>query len=890
MAAPPAPTGGTIPLTEYRRDVPPGWSPGDPGYTLRSYLEKLRLWYRICSLEDEHVGPVIAGRLYGRAHRIAMQLRVPRPDGNVDQGDAALVRLPVDEVRDPNTNEVIQQAIPSGVQFLVNALRQAFGQMDQDLATAALESFFSLSKHGSKLSLSEFSVEFDSRYEEAHERAGLQLNDVAKYYLWFKGSGLPPRTIDDIKLQVNGDFRRFEDARALALRITPNKETKENEIFYGHDEDEWWYDAEEYNQYYETAADYDDYYADEYDWWYGYEADGDGPGEWVYEDADGYEWHEDDAAWESDGPNTTTSANVEPENTEASNIEAKYEEYYKGKSKGKGGNDGCFNCGSKWHLARDCSMAKGAGKKGGKGKGRGTWRWRPSYKGKGKGKFRNKGFGKSYGKKGRGKNHWYTGTKTLDLREGIPDHTTSTSSSSHSTLFVKDKIQSNVAGKTIPEKHVIHTSSEEEDFMSRRNPNKVFATSTTSSTDGNATEETIKPEKQHSFNFPTFHNTYTDGQYFSVKGEKRYGLLIDPGAASGLVGSDTLRELVDQCVKPAGRQGEMVIDHGKVVPVSGINGTTESTLGQVTVPLVSGGHALTYTADVLGGEGSYCPALVGNPALRDMNAVIFSNWFQGGDGLIMVGAPQDDIMHHRMFRLLLTDSGHYMLPTDQGNSEKVPGQAKREAVLFCAKAAARSTELWTDVHPRVQHCFVSNVGMQAGVDRGEAGENGESGEAGENDEVGNPGEASEESVEDSGNNPDGIGKIGGDGSQLSSGHQPVEPPPTCSESTKKVRFNEQPPTEDAVTKQVVDIEPKNTGGGKVSQPAILAPEEARVSSHDIIYYDKVDVLDKTPADDEVSPTSDAILATWSSEPYVEDKFPEDADVAKLNKQALQGRS
>ena len=85
MAAPPAPTGGTIPLTEYRRDVPPGWSPGDSGYTLRSYLEKLRLWYRICSLEDEHVG-------------LAMQLRVPRPDGNVDQGDAALVRLPVDEV------------------------------------------------------------------------------------------------------------------------------------------------------------------------------------------------------------------------------------------------------------------------------------------------------------------------------------------------------------------------------------------------------------------------------------------------------------------------------------------------------------------------------------------------------------------------------------------------------------------------------------------------------------------------------------------------------------------------------------------------------------------------------------------------------------------------
>ena len=120
-------------------------------------------------------------------------------------------------------------------------------------------------------------------------------------------------------------------------------------------------------------------------------------------DADGYEWHEDDATWESDGPNTTTSANVEPENTEASNTEAKYEEYYKGKSKGKGGNDGCFNCGSKWHLGPRLPNGKRSWQERRKRK-------RPrnlemeaflSYKGKGKGKFRNKGFGKSYGKKGR---------------------------------------------------------------------------------------------------------------------------------------------------------------------------------------------------------------------------------------------------------------------------------------------------------------------------------------------------------------------------------------------------------------------------------------------------------------------------------------------------------
>ena len=71
---------GALPLQEYRRDVPPGWNPGDPGHPLRTYFEKLRLWYRVCSVEDELVGPLIAGRLYGRAAKIAMSLRVPRPD------------------------------------------------------------------------------------------------------------------------------------------------------------------------------------------------------------------------------------------------------------------------------------------------------------------------------------------------------------------------------------------------------------------------------------------------------------------------------------------------------------------------------------------------------------------------------------------------------------------------------------------------------------------------------------------------------------------------------------------------------------------------------------------------------------------------------------------
>ena len=135
-------------------------------------------------------------------------------------------------------------------------------------------------------------------------------------------------------------------------------------------------------------------------------------------------------------------------------------------------------------MARDCLMAKG-GQKGGGKKGHGTWRavWRPRSKGKGKGKVRGKGFGKGKSKKGKGKNQWFSGSTTkepagnmnLDFREGVPDHTTSKIMPSQRMLF-KNNISK--VDRKIPEKHIIHTSSEEDDFMSMRRP----VASTTSST------------------------------------------------------------------------------------------------------------------------------------------------------------------------------------------------------------------------------------------------------------------------------------------------------------------------------------------------------------------------------------------------------------------------
>ena len=178
--------------------------------------------------------------MQGKAQRLGMNLRLIRPDGSYDVGSDALVRLSVEEVRDPqNPNVILQHAIPSGVQALCNSLKEAFGLSDQEIVNRAIEEFFEFRRGaGNKLSFQEYSVEWDFRLEEAQTKAGLELNDVAKFYLFFRGSGLPNKFIEDIKLQLQGDLRRFQDARTLALRLITKKDDIGHEAFYHGDLDE----------------------------------------------------------------------------------------------------------------------------------------------------------------------------------------------------------------------------------------------------------------------------------------------------------------------------------------------------------------------------------------------------------------------------------------------------------------------------------------------------------------------------------------------------------------------------------------------------------------------------------------------------------------------------
>ena len=206
--------------------------------------------------------------------------------------------------------------------------------------------------------------------------------------------------------------------------------------------------------------------------------------------------------------------------------------------------------------------------------------------------------------------------------------------------------------------------------------------------------------------------------FFTVRGERRRGLIVDPGAASGLVGTETLRDIIESCVAPAGKANELKYRFEKTTPVSGISGEADHTLGEVEIPLVTGGQAIQFTGEMIGGAGSLCPALVSNPALRKLRSRIFTEFFNNGDGLLVTGPLSgSDPSDMKYFRLLLTDSGHYILPTDDAAyNNKVSEESKKQVTLFCHQVEERSAELWHDV----RRIFTMDTkGQQAEGNRGE---------------------------------------------------------------------------------------------------------------------------------------------------------------------------
>ena len=117
-----------------------------------------------------------------------------------------------------------------------------------------------------------------------------------------------------------------------------------------------------------------------------------------------------------------------------------------------------------------------------------------------------------------------------------------------------------------------------------------------------------------------------------VRGKERLGLIIDPGAASALTGSDTLKALKEFAAKRG---------HGTKLCKSdatftGISGSSDSAVAHASIPIFTGGKAMSFECDIMGGSGSNCPALLPLSSMIAKNMSLFSNVFANRDGVLLM--------------------------------------------------------------------------------------------------------------------------------------------------------------------------------------------------------------------------------------------------------------
>ena len=686
--------GGGIPLEEYRREVPPGWSPTDPSYPLKLFLERLKMWYRLYDGPDEAVGPLVAGRLRGRAQQIAMNLRLPDPTGHVDVGDAALVRLSVEEVRDPTTGQVVQQMIPSGVQALLNELRSAFGEAEQLQATKSLETFFEFRR--GRLSLQEWSVQWQINLEEAITHAGLEINQVARTYLYLKSSGLSTKAVDDLLLQVHGDMRRFEEIRTLLLRMAhrsldghggnPTLHYEEHKMDRTDDDTSSWSMVSDY---WMEDPWYDSLYYEEMDPLQAWYEEGWHDGDWHGDHQDDEGWQEE--AWYESGWDDLPAGEDEGIGGDGAVRDEDSFDYYKGKNKGKGSMGlGCATCGSKWHNTHSCPMGDASGKSKGNGKGFGK-----SGKGfgrKGFGKF-GKGKGKGFGKR-KGSGYGGYGHRKGFGRKGFwmdNENYMGASAMRHSKIglsFTKEP-----ESPVYKERTILQDSPDRTEFLHGGRRVRFDEKKEIIADD----EETVVKTKK--LNFPQVENAEN---FHMVRGRRVCGLLVDPGASSGLVGTDTLKELLESGMVPEERHQEITWGPATTT-VTGISGQSDDTLARVSLPFGIGEDAVpaNYTADLIGGAGSTCPALLPNTSLRQLRTVMLTQWYDNGDGVMICstnGLRVDDPKAQLVvMKLLLSESGHYILPVNREDQQMSDNEMRRITSLWKSNADKATALEQTDM-------------------------------------------------------------------------------------------------------------------------------------------------------------------------------------------------
>jgi hypothetical protein len=166
-----------------------------------------------------------------------------------------------------------------------------------------------------------------------------------------------------------------------------------------------------------------------------------------------------------------------------------------------------------------------------------------------------------------------------------------------------------------------------------------------------------------------YHNNLSFKNFHIVKGTEHYGILIDPGAAKGLIGIDTLKDIFEHVLKPNGMMKHVHWTTSKN-RFTGISATPQYSLGSCTFPIgLKGFQRSTFTCDVLGGDSSKCPGLIPLHSLNHAGCLLACGYFHNNDGLLGIRAPNGT--YHPQ-RLLLTDSGHYLLEIHHFNQPSDP--------------------------------------------------------------------------------------------------------------------------------------------------------------------------------------------------------------------------
>eukprot|EP00959_Pyramimonas_sp_CCMP1952_P311335 6515667-Pyramimonas_sp.AAC.1 len=100
----------------------------------------------------------------------------------------------------------------------------------------------------------------------------------------------------------------------------------------------------------------------------------------------------------------------------------------------------------------------------------------------------------------------------------------------------------------------------------------------------------------------------------TVRGKPRHGLIVDPGAAEGLLGTETILKWNLNLDQPEGIPCDL---RASQATFTGINGQADPSCGEFRGPVCVEGmqSGTTYQADLIGGSGARCPGLLPNSTM-----------------------------------------------------------------------------------------------------------------------------------------------------------------------------------------------------------------------------------------------------------------------------------